>query len=326
MANNKPYEIVYDSDFIISDPVELSTLCVFYDKVYLPSYHYPSLERDVRKSSNTGKETQGEILISKIGEWERDHKLFFDEDILKRYEADRYLANENKVLRKVIENGQLAGRLETLLHKLQQNSIKKGSTRIVDVRLAVGFLHHLTRDDIALPRLSTDSPKNVNRETFKTLLADRALRYVLPTLSELHPEYVLELRQKVADVREGFSMHLQKLTGGIDARVKGGEPYEDIKRYAQAVFETELEPDYVEFKKLLGAEKVSAGGPVLNLTGRAFKFCVGPWDEENFSELLKAAGVGADLIAKQSKELLTNKSQAFQFMHRIEEADVNRQC
>ena len=47
MTEKNRYEIVYDSDFIIADPVELSTLCVFYDKVHLPAC-------EVQASKNAG--------------------------------------------------------------------------------------------------------------------------------------------------------------------------------------------------------------------------------------------------------------------------------
>ena len=324
MTEKNRYEIVYDSDFIIDDPVELSTLCVFYDKVWLPfSRTVGRFISHKTKGVNFVNQNlqQGWIREDK---WEMSHYLFFDEGVIERLEiptaSNDYVGQAREKILEAQREGSISKLLKNSLVAMHEYPTDKRIFQEERVRRLEPVILHLGRSDIALPRLSTNSSKFVNREALKSLLAEKAFRYVLPALSELHPEQILEIRRKVAGIREGFSMHLQKLTGGIDARLKGGETFAEITKYAQNVFETELEPDYVDFKKLLGAEKVAVGGKVCSIVGSIFSaVAIG-----HPSPLLVALGIGTDLIAKQSTDSDTNERQAYHFMHLVEGADVNR--
>ncbi len=120
MADKNSYEIAYDSDFIIDDPVELSTLCVFYDKVYLPFYmpnwltisqmfFYQSsgvmpgihwnFEDELYQFDNLNDGFDWEAYLRNPGNtnleflknnsllmWEKENKLYFDEGIIWRCE------------------------------------------------------------------------------------------------------------------------------------------------------------------------------------------------------------------------------------------------
>ena len=321
MADKKPYEIVYNSDFIIDDPVELSTLCVFYDKVYLPGFLSASLERDVRESSQKSSKTVVERIISNISRWERDNRLFLDEDVIQRCETlDVDLLSLEEGLRGLMGDEELGFRLKRLFNAGED--LDESGVNQVDLRLLACLFHHYSRTDITLPRLSTKSQKLVNRETLKAFLANKAFRYVLPTLSDLQPDQILEVRRKVADLREGFSMHLQMLTADIDAQLKGGESAEEIGRYAQNVIETKFEPQYVEFERQLGSIKLRSAGKILDVVGRVFEVDASVLSPKFYLEVLKLGKLLVVGGAEELKDSLSNERQAYHFMRLVAGTEV----
>jgi len=141
----------------------------------------------------------------------------------------------------------------------------------------------------------------------------------------LQPDQILEVRRKVSDLREGFSMHLQSLTADIDAQLKGGESAEEIARYAQGVMETKFEPQYVEFKRQLGSVNVGKAGKVLDVMGRVFEIDASLLSPKFWVEMLKLGKLLVIGGAEELKESLSNERQAYHLMHLVEGMKVNRQ-
>ncbi len=174
---------------------------------------------------------------------------------------------------------------------------------------------HLSRKDLPkdLPSVgvasASDQPTN-------TQLAGSVIEIVLPSLPDLHPEQILELRRKVADTREGFSLHLQTLTADLEKLVQEGEDLEEIKRHADSIAARQLYPAYREFRRQLFSEKAVAAAKVLGGGGLALNLAA----TGNWWGALAAFGVTSLLsTVPQLKESLTNKRQAFQFMRKVEE-------
>jgi hypothetical protein len=99
---------------------------------------------------------------------------------------------------------------------------------------------HFLRPDLGPAQLFSGAEKRPSRELMVDFEAKVVFSYLLPALNELSGEQILEVRAKVQDTREGFGMHLQKLSKGVSDRLKGGESPDEIMFWASNVIETEL--------------------------------------------------------------------------------------
>jgi hypothetical protein len=142
--------------------------------------------------------------------------------------------------------------------------------------------------------------------------------FVLPRVNELHPEEILKVRDTVKSTREGFSMHLQTLSSSVDARIRDGEDLNDIARYARDVVETQLVPDYVEFRRQMVAEQAGSWKRVLRVADSVLKIDAAPWTPKFYGDLLKALGFYLLESVEQSKEGFSNRRQAMQFLATLE--------
>ena len=118
---------------------------------------------------------------------------------------------------------------------------------------------HLKRADITLPCVF-DAQDQVTRRALVDIQSYAAFKYFLPKLNALETEDILELRIKLKDTREGFTMHLQKLSKSMDGLIKGGAKLPELSKEAQALIETELVPDYREFRRQVSKQKKQANG------------------------------------------------------------------
>lgn len=351
MSSSQKYEIVYSSGVNIWSRTDLSTLSLFYDVVWLPeltSSDDPELiqfARNVGSSEEfrlsaifvtgsfpfTDKEGRQRTVPEFTSKWIEDNSLLFDAGVIKRLPPPTVDPLEEIFaawgVSKDFES-LLSGISDVLLDIPYQLRAIARSTTVIDSvsseeeEKEVLFIwrdhaKHLLRQDLKLPSVFiTDESKR--REKIKSLMAQAAFQYVIPQISELHPEQILEIREKIADTREGFSMHLQKLSAAVDERLAGGEDFTDVSRFAGEVVETQLIADYVEFRRQLKTMKIGKLRSVLDVVGRILEIDAAPWTPKFYGELLKAIGFTAlDTVDARSKAL-TNQQQAFQLMHKTE--------
>jgi hypothetical protein len=142
------------------------------------------------------------------------------------------------------------------------------------------------------------------------------MSYLLPKLSALRPDDILELRSKVSDTREGFAFHLQKLTKGISEQLVEGTDIHEVNRWAANLVYHDLIPDYREFRAQL-----QAGEGWLDKAGRVFEISASPWTPKFYGDLLRALGVPLRTFEEQ-KKWRSHESRAFQFMQAVEESKV----
>jgi len=179
---------------------------------------------------------------------------------------------------------------------------------------------HFLRTDIHLPQVFVSSTPQPSREIFKACQARAIFSYLLPRISLLQPDQILEVRRKVKDTREGFNMHLQKLSDGFEKGLKEGESLEELERFAQSLIETKLIPDYREYVRQLSAEKAGFWKAVLEKADKVLQIDASPLTPKFYGDLLKALGVTIATASAESRSMLTNASQAYQFMYRVERA------
>ncbi len=176
-------------------------------------------------------------------------------------------------------------------------------------------------DDLDLPELNVCGSQPVSREIMKFLEAKSVFSYCLPKLGKLNAEQILQVREKVKDTREGFSLHLQKLSRGVEQRLRGGDSIKDIEHFALSIVETELIPDYGEFRRQLSAEHLGLWKIVLATTGKILSIDANPSTPKFWGQMLEALGVPLDM-SDGLKEELSNKTQAFQFMKSVDSSSA----
>jgi hypothetical protein len=114
-------------------------------------------------------------------------------------------------------------------------------------------------------------------------------------------------------------MHLQKLSKSLDAMIRSGDGLKEISDHAQSLVETELVPDYVEFRRQLEAMQARRANKILEATGKVLEIDASFWSPRFVALFLKALSSTFVATAETRKELLTNRDQAFQFMHSVEQ-------
>ena len=196
-------------------------------------------------------------------------------------------------------------------------TIRVGESHFVAEDLA----KHLIRTDIDLPQIFTTLlGQPVGRDVLAALEAEATFSYLLPKIRTYHATQILELREKVADTREGFTMHLWKLSKGLEEHAKEDTPVKEIAKYAKNLIETDLIPDYREFQRQLTAIKAGKLEKVLDVAGKIVEIDAAPWTPKFWGLLLKAVGLSIVTAASEQEQLLLNKYQAFTFMSEIEGA------
>lgn len=187
--------------------------------------------------------------------------------------------------------------------------------------IAEDLAKHLTRTDIDIPQIFTTSKgQPIGRDVLVALQAEATFSYLLPKIRTFHPTQILELRDRVADTREGFTMHLWKLSKGLEERAKEGTSIQEIAGFAKNLIETDLIPDYKEFHRQLAAHKAGKWEKFLDAAGKIVEIDAAPWTPKFWGLLLKALGLSVITAAGEQEQALTNKYQAFQFMSAVEGA------
>lgn len=281
MPANDEHAVVYGSDVIVRDPAELTALCLFYDTVYLPAI----LPLRVTHGLSFGRMTGFKEAI----DWSERYVELHYEGVVKR--------------------------LEESLSK------KPSLLETHGIGMTWDLWNHWVRTDLNLPQIHSFEADARPREALKLALAESTFSFLLPATNALEPEDILAVREKVKDNREGFSMHLQKLSANVEGRVKAGDAHADIARYAQSVIETELIPDYTEFMRQLQAhDKAKKAHKVLAPLSKVLTIEAPVHSVRFWAELLKIIGFDV-LKAVADDKSYTNKNQAIQFMRKVDSRD-----
>lgn len=326
-------DIIYNSDVMISDPEQLASLAIFYDRVVLPattptsSRYFIEFERlpsdvlhltanglaNLKVHMPSGKAEQADEFVIR---WDGANRDLLEEQVIVRLSEPSASAD---VLADWLQNRRtLAVSFGDLLHYRTAVFVtSRKNPQLVYVRQ--DHLRHLLRSDLTAPAVFA-GPATSRREVLKVLGVLETFRYFIPCVGTLRPAEILAVREKVRATREGFAMHMQSLSAEIEARIKGGEMLSEIARYARAVVETSLIPDYYEFKRQLMAERSGFWLKVLEASRKVFEIEVPPWTPKFYGEILAALGVSFLTSAEARREALSNRSQAYQFMSQIEEA------
>ena len=300
MPANDEHAVVYGSDLIVRDPAELTALCLFYDRVYLPILAFPAFYKQ--------REANAMILVQPTTEWDEQTAPLFSKGIIKRLGDVK------------IRGSDILSFQENFTSAIQKFEKERGPSQWFDYS-TWDLAWHWARKDVHLPQLHSLKSDSLPREALKLALAESTFSFLLPATNALEPDNILAVREEVMDNREGFSMHLQKLSANVEGRINAGDSHEDIAKYAQSVVETELIPDYREFMRQLQAhDKAKTANKVLAPLVKVLEIESPVTSIKFWAELAKILGFDV-LKGVADDESYTNKNQAIQFMRKVDRRD-----
>lgn len=226
---------------------------------------------------------------------------------------------ESRWIEKCKEKHELDTAVDSKISDLLSVHIDKyesGNAPLIRLDLA----RHLLRTDITIPQIFALAQGRPSKDIFVALEATATFRYLLPKLHTYHPTQILELRDKIKDTREGFTLHLWKLSSGLKECAEHGVSVGEAARFAENIIRTDLIPDYREFQRQFESMRADKWGKVLDAAGRIAEIDAAPWTPKFWGMLLKAIGVTALGFKAAERELLSNRYQAFQFMNYVEKS------
>ena len=258
---------------------------------------------------------QGKIndLADDVQRWERLNNVLFREGVLSRLGPP--------VDSPSLESFEIGMNLPPAFYSLLRHAhagVRSGTGQGEIHTFRADHVAHFLRTDITQPQIFLTASSRPTREIFKACEAKALFAYILPKTEGLLPEQILEVRAKVKDTREGFSLHLQKLSKDVEARLKGDDSLDGILEFSRSVIETQLIPDYREFVRQLSAERAGFWSKVLDAGSKALQIDAAPWTPKFYGELMKALGLTALVAQSEKKQRLTNVSQAYQFMYQVQ--------
>jgi hypothetical protein len=204
------------------------------------------------------------------------------------------------------------------LLSIHVDKYESGNAPLIRLDLA----RHLLRNDISIPQIFALANGRSSQDILVALEAAATFRYLLPKISTFHPTQILELRDKVKDTREGFTMHLWKLSRGLQEQANDGTSLSEIARFAESLIKTDLIPDYREFQRQLQSMRAEKWGKVLDAAGKVAEIDAAPWTPKFWALILKAIGMTALRSDSERANALSNRYQAFKFMSYVERSSL----
>lgn len=325
-------ETVYSSGINIWDQSDLSTLSVFFDKVLLPAsdddgdlveFSRPLGSNERFKLSSialwnlefTTRDGQRHLSQDYPRDWEDQNSVLFDEGVIERLPPT---AEKNALLEAF--NG---GGVEDLLLDLPfsiRSTLQSASNPSEPTRETIYLWQdhfiHLLRKDIDVGQVFITKEEHHNRDILKSLLAKTTLSCLLPKLKNLEADHILEVRRRVSDTREGFSLHMQALSSDLDSLNREGAGLEEIETRVLEIVETQIVPDYYEFQRQLRSERFGMAGRALDFAERIFAIDVAPWTPKFYGEIAKALG-SAIFNEIGRNDRFSNEGQAYKFIRTL---------
>ena len=273
---DKKYIGIYYPDSIIRDSKAMATFCLFFDEVHLIS---PS--DDSQDPTSTYKKLPDEFRINVFGNPSKEetqktldfYKFVNDNKVLLKeilfYESHLLAAGVTKIMNKLLD-GKLthdellefiSGETPEIIATKQFNKkypniqsdivFKAASSSL---KLAKDNDWILIGDDPDIP-IPIFSKENQTVKQLTSILAEECIQIAMPQCISLTPDELLEARDKLKDQLIPFRMTMQKLSSRLKQFVQDDIAYDDMKREALFIAESEVEPAIFEMKRRVEIEK-----------------------------------------------------------------------
>jgi hypothetical protein len=297
----------------------LATLCVFYDKIYLP-YPY-AIDRDSVlqwKEEQTGREIGHTSQIvadarEHFAEWKTRFEQLFSEGVLE-FLPPPFIKNEdvpynfntrilNAMEDKCIDQKAVAeGQVAFAIHALY------GARPAPEYCVMSGF----SGSQANFPEFISSTPSGEsNTDYYARLLAKRLFRHELPVLKAIHPEQILEASNKLTDYRAGLADYIYQMTDDVESRIQQGQSAPEIA--AEETFLQKMRPQYRELQRLIDSECKGYLYELIDRSGQFLQVDAGPWSPRFWGALLELVFGSLGESEEVRRQLRTNQGQAVQF-------------
>lgn len=333
MSDTKLLSVTYSSGVICHEPDFLSTLAVFYDQIWFP-YPY-GLDRKgvVWCSGPPGFDNELAIVQERYEQWRAQWELLFKEEILctlpmpKELEGGMPLELRDETMNKLgyridprptafIDLDMLCGRIALAIHALYTDKpspelfVTIPGLELWLLDLPANPLQHDEAKRVDF-QMGTNSI-NTSTTEITNLLVNSLFEYHIPKLGALTADQILEVRDYLANTKQGFTDYITELTDDVEARLKSNA--NSVAEAARKTIERKVLPKYREFCRQLEARNIGFWSKVLEGGGKFLKIDAAPWSPKFYGEIIQIffelLGKGADEDLKDA----SNQSQAFSYL------------
>src|SRR5262249_443487 len=141
-------------------------------------------------------------------------------------------------------------------------------------------------------------------------------------LGRLRPDEILEVRDRLRDLKEGFADYVATQLDDVQQRLKSGDP--DLLTAAGETVEGRLVPWYHEMKRQVGDQRTGFWAKNAAMSGKFLQIDAAPWTPKFYGGVLEMFGAKIGEAAKFESESRSNASCAFQFLSRLEHETSRR--
>jgi hypothetical protein len=323
----RPFSCVYASRLSIP-PDDLATLAVFFDEIWLP---YP-YDVDPEAIGLPGFEDSegvglGTFFLHTIREefraWKENAAPLFNEGVLRTLPppvqtSDAWPAHFLHQLHK-------SGMGEGFGFGTTREELLDGKIRHWDIALGKPALAtYAAFSPKPAPELFLESRMVKGRDTgletstprLATFLARSLFQYQIPQLAPLPADEILEVRNLLAQEKEGFVAYLYSLVDDVEKRAREGHDWEDAA--SLAVVERKVIPEYVQFRRVLESKKSGFWAKVLEAGGKFMQIDASPWTPKFYWGLFEAFSNSIEARTKLEEDARSNAGHAFQYLAKLE--------
>jgi len=297
----------YVDDLTIGDPRLLSTLCLLYDKVFLPHPYDHDASFEAAFSISFENERYREVERRWYSEWKTRNGALFGVGAL-------------EVLASPVSISQMPQNVEDLICSQLGGGRKRLATSdVLQGRTAIA-LHALFAKPPA-PEFATARPASTVGLT--TVLAESVVEQRAPFLTSLSPDQLCQIREQVAPFREGFRLYLQSLADDVEHRIDADLTAPEA---ARLTFERKIEPELLEYFRRELPTRISWWASVVSAmasgVGNVLAIAAKPWSIDGYPKLAEGMANFAVKLSDHRAAELSNNHQAYQFIGHVERASA----
>jgi hypothetical protein len=302
-------KVVFASALTIRDPSLVSTLAIYYDKIYLP--HPYDLDPDARPLMRWAMKHLDDLEYEQkqyVG-WKERWRPLFDAGVLEVLPPAFGAADE--------EPQDLQ---ERLLQELGYSVPFFGRSDVFKGRVALAL--HALFSKTADPELIMSRPGATDTRHLRSTLATSLIRYRLPEVGELTAQQLLRVRTETQGDKQAFMRYLDQLVDDVESRLAStqGDEREAALRTIERKIIPELEEHLLQHKLKAEQWLVKKLKFVAKGVGTALGLCLTPWDFRNYTDASELLLDGADAMVEDKVQRASHKHRAFQFVAAVDKA------